>query len=131
MPWVLIFLGALIPNIFCFKYLWKKENSKSNIKDSTMSLRQLIKCKLAIIAMAFMFFECIIFFSLSGVLLGNLGMIIAFPIFMIFIILTSNFWGWFFREWYQSSSKAKFFMFLAILILVIAVLFQTSAYFFS
>lgn len=131
MPWVIIFLGAFIPNILYFKYSYNKEKKYLPKKDNKFSFKNFITEKIAIIAMAFMFFECIIFFSISGALLGGLGIIITYPIFMVFIILTSNFWGFFFKEWFHSSRKAKTYMFFAIAVLVIAVLSQTSAYFFT
>ena len=54
--------------------------------------------------------------------LGALGPIIAWPLFMIFIILMSNFWGFSHGEWRGASRRAQAKILCAILLLIIAVI---------
>lgn len=129
MPWVIIFFGAFISNLLYFSYALIKE--KANHEKHIYSFKEKCKTHFLIVLMAIMFFECIIFFGFSAAILGKLGPMISYPIFMIFIILSSNFWGFYFGEWKHSSYKAKGIMILAIIFLIFAVLLQTISYNFT
>ena len=61
---------------------------------------------------------------------GKLAPTVAWPIFMIAIVSTSNFWGFIFGEWKNSGEKAKKFLLLCLLLFVVAVIiFSLSSYF--
>lgn len=55
-------------------------------------------------------------------LLGNIGPIVAWPTFMIMIILVANFWGWRHKEWDRTSAKTKHTIQLSLMILIGAAL---------
>lgn len=123
LPWIWIFLGAFFPNIIFFLYSYKKEEE---FKGSNL-LKDKIGDHLKIVTMGILFFECLILYGLSAGLLGSLGTVIAYPMFMVMIVLTSNFWGFFFHEWRDASKQAKGHIQWAIVILLVAVIIQTVA----
>ncbi|MFA6409833.1 MAG: L-rhamnose/proton symporter RhaT [Gammaproteobacteria bacterium] len=55
-------------------------------------------------------------------LFGNIGPIVAWPTFMIMIILVANFWGWQHKEWEGVSKKASKFMQISLMFLIGAAL---------
>lgn len=115
LPWFFVFLGGFIPYVIYFTILKMKEHKK-------IKARLTFKERLLIIAMAVMFFESIVFYAKASQTLGALGPIIAWPLFMIFIILVSNFWGFNHGEWRGVSRGAQVKISCAILLLVIAVI---------
>ncbi len=49
----------------------------------------------------------LILYSHAASLVGKLGPVVIWPLFMSLIILTSNFWGWCFGEWAGASRSVK------------------------
>jgi len=77
--------------------------------------------------MSILFFECVLIFGYASGLLGDFGPIIGFPIFMVFIILSSNFWGMKHGKWYGANQKTIKKMITSIFILKIAVIILATA----
>jgi len=121
LPWVWIFLGAFFPNVIYFGLASRKKQNNFTVKTD---IKGHIISQILIAIMAILFFECLILYGLAAGLIGSVGPIIAYPIFMVFIVLTSNFWGFKFGEWHGASKKARFLIGVAILALVLAVLLQ-------
>ena len=68
------------------------------------------------------FWGSLIFFSgASSMIGGALAPTIAWPLFMVFIILTSSFWGWFAGEWKDAGTKAAVRMFISLLFFIFAI----------
>ena len=63
----------------------------------------------------------LILYSKASQLIGILGPVIGWPLFMAFIILTSNFWGWQQGEWQQAPAKSKALLSKGIILFVVAV----------
>ena len=63
----------------------------------------------------------IIFSKASADIGGDLAPTIAWPIFMVFIVLTSNFWGIIFKEWKNAHRKAFIFLALSLVLYVGAI----------
>ena len=83
-----------------------------------------------IFAMALLAFISLIVFSKTAISVGHLGSVIVWPIFMISIILTSNFWGWHQGEWQNAGKSAGGWQISSILFLILAVAaLVVSAYF--
>jgi L-rhamnose-H+ transport protein len=81
------------------------------------------------IVMAFFWFGSLAIYSKASLLIGSLGPVIAWPLFMVLIILTSNFWSWRHKEWEGCSVEIKRRALLSISALVVAVFILTfSAY---
>jgi len=64
----------------------------------------------------------LVFFSkASEVIGGDLAPTIAWPLFMVFIILTSNLWSWKSREWEHAGRSAGMKMFVSLALFVVAI----------
>ncbi len=114
--WILLFNGAFIPyGIF---FLIKSLQQKTFKSFPTKTLQNFAW----LILMSILYFVCLILFSKSTLLVGYAGGVISWPLFMIFIILTSNGWGIIQGEWNQVNHKAKFFLVLSVVLMILAVL---------
>jgi L-rhamnose-H+ transport protein len=74
------------------------------------------------VAMGVCWFGSLIFYSRASQLIGYLGPIVGWPMFMVLIILTSNFIGWRYREWEGCLSKTKYILWTGLLLLIVSVL---------
>lgn len=72
--------------------------------------------------MGLFWYGSLIFYSKATNLIGALGPMVGWPLFMIFIILTSNFWGWRSGEWTGSTSKVKNVMWMGLGLLILAII---------
>ncbi len=72
--------------------------------------------------MGALWFGSLAVYSQASLLLGALGPIIAWPLFMALIILTSNFWGWRHKEWQDCGQAIQRNALLSVILLVVAVL---------
>lgn len=57
--------------------------------------------------MGLFWYGSLILYSKSAQLVGHLGPVVIWPLFMVLIILTSNYWGWHHHEWRGSSRKTR------------------------
>ncbi len=115
-PWLGMFAAAFVPYFIYFLVLSIKNKSLHNIIRIDTAHYWLLQ-----IVMGIFYFICMIFYSQSSMVLGKLGPVIAWPMFMIFVVLTSNFWGWQQKEWHACGKKAARLMIMSLLFLVIAV----------
>jgi len=100
--WVIIFSAAWIPYALYFLILNIKNKSFKNFKTSGSG-----KYWLWLLFMGIGYWGSLVFFSkASETIGGSLAPTIAWPLFMVFIILTSNFWSWKSHEWDGAGSKA-------------------------
>lgn len=72
--------------------------------------------------MGLFWYGSLIFYSKASQLIGRVGPVVGWPLFMVLIILTSNFWGWRHREWHQCGTKAKYAIWGGLLLLILSVL---------
>lgn len=107
---------SFIPYALYMLRLHAKNNSFS-----VYSVSNLVKNNFYGFMMGLFWFGSLIMYSKAFLLLGDLGAIIAWPLFMAFIILTSNFWGWRHHEWQGCRLNVKRNVVLSILALVVAV----------
>lgn len=116
LSWILLFNAAFIP-YFIFFLISSVRNKEINcLKKSTVSNISQVAL------MAILYFICLILFSQSTLLVGNFGAVISWPLLMIFIILTSNFWGIIQGEWRNVNQKTKKLLTYSILLMIIAVI---------
>ena len=66
-------------------------------------------------------FGSMVIYSKASQIIGELGPVVGWPLYMIFIILTANFWGYIHGEWKGVSKRVAFVMFSGIALLVVAV----------
>lgn len=71
--------------------------------------------------MGVLWFGSIVAYSQAALWIGALGPEIAWPLFMVAIILTSSFWGWRYKEWRGCDARVRRLAILSIVALVIAV----------
>ena len=76
----------------------------------------------SVIIMGGFWFGSLALYSKASLLMGVFGAIIAWPLFMVLIILMSNFWGWKHHEWQDCQPTVKRNALLAIVLLVAAVI---------
>lgn len=116
--WVVIFCSAWLPYFLYFLIL--------NIKNRTFG-----KLKAAgsgsywfwLILMGVGYWGSLVFFSkASEVIGGDLAPTIAWPLFMVFIILTSNFWSLKSHEWEHAGGNAVSKMIVSLVLFVVAII---------
>jgi L-rhamnose-H+ transport protein len=72
--------------------------------------------------MGLCWFGSLMFYSKATLLIGSLGPVIGWPLFMVLIVLVSNFWGWFHKEWAGCTAKTKHTMWGGIAFLVLSMI---------
>jgi L-rhamnose-H+ transport protein len=72
--------------------------------------------------MGLFWFGSLMFYSKASQLIGSLGPVIGFPMFMVVIILASNFWGWIHKEWSHAGRAAWINLGLGLILLIAAVI---------
>jgi L-rhamnose-H+ transport protein len=110
---------GFIPYALYMLYLNHKNNSYSHYFQSGTS-----KYYLYAVVMGLFWFGSLMFYSKATQLIGSLGPIVGWPLFMVLIVLVSNFWGWYHKEWAGCTAKTKHVMWggLGFLILAMVVL---------
>lgn len=115
--WPYFLLFAFIPYVIYMICL--------GVKNKSMSL-YVTKPKphyyLFVILMGLFWYGSLALYSESAEIIGRFGPIVGWPLFMVFIILTSNFWGWFKKEWKGCSSAVMIQLLLGIVLFLIAVI---------
>lgn len=119
-PWCFIFNGALIPYFIFFLVKWYKKPRYLN-KQQRHSTHNLLRLLVMIIC----YYASLLLFSFSGLQLGRLGSVIAWPLFMTMIVLTSNAWGFIQKEWLQAGQSARALNAGGIAFLILAILLLT------
>ncbi len=113
---------CFIPYALYMLYLHRKNDSflnyrkQGNINNNFLGLM-----------MAIFWFGSLMIYSKASLLIGSLGPVIVWPLFMVLIILTSNFLAWMHDEWSESSSAIKNRLFSAVGTLVVAVIVIATA----
>lgn len=115
--WPGFLICAFIPYAIYMLYLHQKNRSFK--KYSSISI---LRYSPIAFTMAFFWYGSLMLYSKASLHIGNLGPIVAWPLFMVLIILTSNFWGWRHGEWAHASNKATKIMKRGIIALLIAVI---------
>lgn len=115
-PWIAIFSAAFIPYAIYFFCRTMKNKSYVNYIH-----RDIKRYWFFILIMGVFYFSSLLFYSYSASLIGSFGPALSWPIMMIFIILTSNFWGIVQGEWKNASIQAYSFLIISILLLIAAV----------
>jgi len=115
--WVLIFSSAWIPYVVYFFVLNIKRRTFKNISKGPSLFYVFLT-----ILMGLGFWGSLILFSMaSNEIGGHLAPTVAWPLFMVFIILTSNFWSWKSNEWQDAGKKAHSRMITSISMFIAAI----------
>ena len=117
MAWVVLFSFAFAPYVLYFFILNIKNRSFGGLAASGTG-----KYWFFIILMGIGYWGSLVAFSGANCVIGGkLGPTIAWPLFMVFIILTSSFWGWVSGEWKGAGAEAIIRIWVSIVFFVAAV----------
>ena len=119
-PWFLFM--SFIPYAAYMLYLFKKDHTFGNY-----ALPGTRRYLLFGPIMGLCWFGSFVIYSKASQIVGELGPVVGWPVFMIFIILISNFWGYIFKEWKGVSRRAVSIILSGIALLVVAVVFLAFA----
>lgn len=90
-------------------------------KSAVLYKKDFMKHTLLGISMAVFGLSAVFLYCKASQLIGELGPLIGWPIFMVLIILTSNFWGFRHKEWMDASKKTISVLKVGLLFLIVAV----------
>ena len=116
--WPLFLLFAFVPYAAYMLYL--------GVKNKSLSLyvtKPKPRYYLYVIVMGIFWYGSLALYSQSAQMIGQLGAIVGWPLFMVLIILTSNFWGWFKKEWKDCSRAVMTELLVGIALFLVAVVF--------
>ena len=114
--WPVFLTFSFIPYALYMLYCHHQNNSFAHYKIS----RNAVNCLLTLI-MALCWYSSLVLYSQASLLIGGLGPVVGWPLFMVLIILVSNFWGWRHHEWSHVTAGIKHQALSAIGLLVLAV----------
>ena len=124
LSWIIIFTAAVIPNTAYFLCIMIKNKTLKNLRSG----KTLIYYFYIIVMSIFYWVPMIIFTSASIIIGGVLAPTIAWPLFMVFIILTSNMWSFIYGEWENATVNSIIKIWASITIFICAIsLFSYSA----
>lgn len=115
--WPIFLIFTFIPYAIYMLYLHKKNTSAKNYVGPRTPLNMVLA-----FIMGLFWFCSLVLYSEASLLIGKLGPVVAWPLFMVLIILTSNFWGWRHKEWTLCSVAIQRKALTSIILLVIAVI---------
>lgn len=115
--WPGFLLCGFIPYAAYTIYLHYKNGSFANYRKSGTG-----KYHLYAIVMGLCWYGSLIFYGKASQLIGALGPLVGWPLFMVLIILVSSFWGWKHKEWEHGSAKSKRVMNVGLAILLLAII---------
>lgn len=115
--WPVFLIFSFIPYALYMIYLHRKYHSFSNYVNVHSGLNWVLT-----LIMALCWYSSLVLYSQAAVLIGSLGPVVGWPLFMVLIILTANFWGWRHHEWAQVPAEVARKALKAIGLLIIAVL---------
>lgn len=101
--------------------LWLLHKNKSFHIYKSTSIKSGIKYWAFTIKMGAFWYGATLCYSKASHMIGNLGPLVGWPLFMVMIIFTAFFWSWINHEWTHASKKSKQVMQVGLLVLVLAV----------
>lgn len=114
--WPVFLIFTFIPFALYMLHLHRKNLTFSNYRRSRNGLNTLMS-----LLMGLGWYVSLVLYSKASLLIGGLGPVVGWPMFMVLIILTSNFWGWRHHEWAHVTTAIKNQALTSIALLVIAV----------
>ncbi|MCK4871006.1 MAG: hypothetical protein KAS93_07850 [Gammaproteobacteria bacterium] len=115
--WPGFLLCSFIPYATYMLYLTVKNKSFHNYAAKSTG-----KYYLFAFIMGLFWYGSLIAYSKATHIIGVLGPLVGWPLFMVLIILTSNFWGWRHHEWAGCSKRVKYTLWVGLLFLIASVI---------
>lgn len=113
--WCLFFtMGALINVTYALYLILKGKSSKTLVLQSG-------KNWLLILAMSIMWISSLYIYGAGSFLLGNIGLLVGWPLLVILSVLIGNLWGIFRGEWLSATAYARKILNNGLWILLIAI----------
>lgn len=115
--WSLFFtVGFLVNFIYCLFLMIRRRNI------SQLTAAGSGKNILLGVLMAIMWIGSFYLYGMSSVYMGQVGVVVGWPLFISLSIIVGNLWGLWRGEWTGAPSRAKFLLYLGIIILIAAVI---------
>lgn len=115
--WPGFLLCGFIPYAGYTLYLLAKNKSFGNYRQAGIG-----KYYLFGLIMGLFWYGSLLFYSQASRLIGSLGPLVGWPLFMVLIILVSSFWGWQHKEWDGCGTRAKSMMKRGLLFLILSII---------
>ncbi len=114
--WPGFLLCTFIPYALYMLFLNVKNKSFGNYVASVTGMYYIFA-----FIMGLFWYGALICYSKAAALIGSLGPLVGWPLFMVLVILSSSFWGWRSGEWDGASVRVKRTIWLGIIFLVLAI----------
>ena len=119
LTWILIFSVAWVPYVLYFLFLNLRSGGLTVVRKSG----KIGEYGFMFVIMGLGFWASVVIFSRASQMIGGaMAPTIAWPLFMVFIILTSNLWGWMSGEWKNAGSSAIRRLWVSILLFICAII---------
>lgn len=111
----LMVAGGVPSLLYCF-YLMRKNRTQMRFREAGSGSYWLLAA-----LMAFFWFASTILYGASTTTLGQLGTVLAWPLFMSLIVITATVWGAITGEWKNAGKRPVYIMSAGVLILIAAI----------
>jgi L-rhamnose-H+ transport protein len=120
--WFPLLLGGALPNLGYTIYLLQRERGiELYMARGTQTYWLFTLC------MAILWFSSTILYGVASMLLGSLGTVFGWPVFMSIVVMVASFLGWITGEWKGSGLKPKLTQATGLLMLIVAVVLFSKA----
>ncbi len=113
--WMVALVGGFIANAIYTLFLLGRNRTWKNF-----TLPKSGRVFLIGLGMALLWYGGVVFYGRGAGLMGEIGTVVGWPIFMATMIIFSGIWGFVTGEWKGSSSQARWYMLAGLIVLVIA-----------
>jgi L-rhamnose-H+ transport protein len=113
--WMVALLGGFIANAVYTSFLLRRNKTWKNFTMPSSGRVALLG-----FVMGLLWYAGVIFYGRGAGIMGELGTVVGWPIFMATMIIFSTIWGFVTGEWKGSSSQAKWFMLAGLIVLIAA-----------
>jgi L-rhamnose-H+ transport protein len=120
--WLPMLAGGAVPNLLYCIYLLRKQDTTLNFRAAGSASHWLLA-----LCMAVLWFGSSLLYGISSGLLGDLGAVIGWPVFMSLIVITATVVGVLTGEWRGASRRALQTQAVAVAVLVLAVVILSRA----
>lgn len=114
--WPVFLTATFFPYAIYMLYLHRKHRAFANYPGAQNGVNSLL-C----LIMALCWYCSLVLYSQASLLIGGLGPVVGWPLFMVLIILMANFWGWRRQEWSHATAAIQRQALAAIGLLILAV----------
>ncbi len=120
--WLPLLVGGAVPNLLYCVYLLRKQNTSAKFSSEGSASHWLLT-----LCMAVLWFGSSLLYGIASGMLGDLGAVIGWPVFMSLIVITASAVGILTGEWRGVSRRALQVQISAVAVLVIAVVILSRA----